>query len=115
MLLNNAWAIPASALFLLISGHIASGLGTPLYSVNQIALRQVMTPGHLLGRVNASRRFLVFGIMPLGALLSGLLGSVLGLRPTLIIGAGGLLVAFLWVLFSSIRQVRTFPHGSESN
>ena len=85
------------------------------YSVNQIALRQAMTPRHLLGRVNAGRRFLVFGIMPLGVLLSGLLGSTLDLQPTLIMGAGGLLVAFLWVLFSSIRQVRTFPHVSESD
>ena len=115
VLLAVAGGPPALALFLLVSGQISFGLGTPLYSVNQIALRQAMTPRHLLGRVNASRRFLVFGIMPLGALLSGLLGSTLGLRPTLIMGAGGLLVAFLWVLFSSIRQVRTFPHVSESD
>jgi MFS family permease len=114
VLLAVAGGPPALALLLLVSGQISFGLGAPLYSVNQIALRQAMTPGHLLGRVNASRRFLVFGIMPLGALLSGLLGSTLGLRPTLIMGAGGLLVAFLWVLFSSIRQVRTFPHGSDS-
>jgi predicted MFS family arabinose efflux permease len=115
VLLAVAGGPPALALFLLVSGQISSGLGTPLYSVNQIALRQAMTPRHLLGRVNASRRFLVFGIMPLGALLSGLLGSTLGLQPTLIVGAGGLLIAFLWVLFSSIRRVRTFPHVSESD
>src|SRR5579884_4096644 len=44
------------ALFLIIAGQISAGFGAPLYSVNQIALRQAMTPIHLLGRVNASRR-----------------------------------------------------------
>jgi MFS family permease len=99
----------AVALLVLIGGQAAFGLGTPLYSVNQIALRQAMTPAHLLGRVNASRRFLVFGIMPLAALLSGLLGSVFSLRSTLIIGAGGLLFTALWAFFSSVRQVHIFP------
>jgi MFS family permease len=99
----------AVALLVLIGGQAAFGLGTPLYSVNQIALRQAMTPAHLLGRVNASRRFLVFGMMPLAALLSGLLGSVFSLRSTLIIGAGGLLFTALWAFFSSVRQVHIFP------
>jgi MFS family permease len=99
----------AVALLVLICGQAAFGLGTPLYSINQIALRQAMTPAHLLGRVNASRRFLVFGIMPLAALLSGLLGSVFGLRSTLVIGAGGLLFTSLWAFFSSVRQVYIFP------
>jgi MFS family permease len=113
VLLAAAAGSPIVVLFFLISGQISASLGTPLYSVNQIALRQAMTPGHLLGRVNASRRFLVFGIMPLAALLSGVLGHVLGLRPTLIIGAGGLLFAFLWAFFSSLRQVRAFPREDD--
>lgn len=108
ILLAVAGGPPAVALFLLICGQISSGFGAPLYSINQIALRQAMTPVHLLGRVNASRRFLVFGIMPLAALLAGMLGSTLGLRPTLSIGAAGLVFAFLLVLFSSLRKVRAF-------
>jgi MFS family permease len=115
VLLAAAGGPSAIALFLLISGQVSAGLGAPLYSINQIALRQAMTPIHLLGRVNASRRFLVFGVMPLGALLGGWLGSAFGLRLTLVIGASGLLFAFLWVLFSSIRQVRAFPQESDSD
>ena len=109
VLVAAAGGPPAVALFVLVCGQAVLGLGTPLYSVNQIALRQAMTPAHLLGRVNASRRFLVFGIMPLAALLSGLLGSVFGLRSTLIISAGGLLFTSLWAFFSSVRQVHVFP------
>jgi len=112
-LLAAAAGSPIVALLFLISGQLCAGLGTPLYSVNQIALRQAMTPGHLLGRVNASRRFLVFGIMPGASLLSGVLGNALGLRPTLIIGAGGLLFTFLWVFFSSLRKVRAFPREDD--
>jgi len=103
----------AVALLVLICGQAAFGLGTPLYSINQIALRQAMTPAQLLGRVNASRRFLVFGMMPLAALLSGLLGSVFGLRSTLVIGALGLFFTALWALFSSVRQVHIFPRVQE--
>jgi MFS family permease len=109
ILLAAAGGPPAIIFSLLICGQISSGFGASLYSIPQIALRQAMTPGHLLGRVNANRRLLVFGIMPLAALLSGVLGTMLGLRPTLFIGAGGLLFAFFWVLFSSLRHVRTFP------
>jgi MFS family permease len=115
VLLAVAGRPPVMVLFLLVGGQIAAGLGAPLYSVNQIALRQAMTPGHLLGRVNASRRFLVFGCMPLGALLSGVLSNTFGLRSTLTIGAGGLLFAFLWALSSSLRQVRVFPQEAESD
>jgi MFS family permease len=115
ILLAVAGGPPVVALLLLICGQISSGFGMPLYSINQIALRQAMTPAHLLGRVNASRRFLVFGIMPLAALLAGVLGSTLGLRPTLSIGAAGLVFVFLLVSFSSVRQVRAFPQEAEGN
>jgi hypothetical protein len=71
-----------------------------------------MTPAHLLGRVNASRRFLVFGIIPLGALMGGLLGDRLGLRATLLISGAGMLLALCWVFFSSIRHAREFPIAS---
>ncbi|HLZ58585.1 MAG TPA: MFS transporter [Ktedonosporobacter sp.] len=102
------------ALGLLVSGEILFGIGRPIYSVTQIALRQIMTPAHLLGRVNASRRFIVFGIMPPGALLGGVLGDYAGLRPTLAIGAAGVLLSFLYAL-CSLHQVRTFPQEMEQS
>ena len=78
-----------------ILGQLLRGLGPPLYGVAQTTLRQVMVPDHVLGRVNAAWRFLVFGAQPLGALVGGGLGAVLGLRAALVVSSLGMLVGFL--------------------
>jgi MFS family permease len=85
------------------------GFGAPIYSVNQIGVRQQMTPDHLLGRVNASRRFIVFGVGPIGALIGGFLGEAIGWRPTLLVGGGVAVLAFLWVFLSPVRSLREVP------
>ncbi len=54
-------------------------------------------------------RFVVWGVLPIGALIGGVLGSVLGLRPTLWIGAAGEAVAGVWLLASPMRSMRDFP------
>jgi MFS family permease len=89
---------------LLILGQVLMGSGAPIYSVNQISLRQQITPDRLLGRVNAGRRFLVFGAAPIGALLGGFLGSELGLRPALLAGGLGMALAFFVALLSPLRS-----------
>ncbi|MFN8492243.1 MAG: MFS transporter [Caldilineaceae bacterium] len=91
---------------LLIAGQVCFGFGLTFYQVSQISLRQAMTPDHLLGRMNATLDFVVAGLIPLGALLGGLAGERLGLRPTLFIAAGGELLAVLWLLFSPVRSLR---------
>nr|MDQ3930803.1 MFS transporter [Chloroflexota bacterium] len=73
------------------------GLGVTVSVVHVISLRQTVTPGHLLGRMNGSYRFLTWGVIPIGALLGGYLGEVLGLRTALAIGAAGMSLAWLWV------------------
>jgi hypothetical protein len=45
----------------------------------------------MLGRVAATMRFLIMGLFPLGALLGGVLGSLVGVRATLWV-AGVLIV-----------------------
>jgi hypothetical protein len=64
---------------------------------------------HVLGRVNAAWRFLVFGVQPLGALLGGAMGAAVGLRPTLAVSGVGVLVAFLWVCRPPVRTLRRVP------
>jgi hypothetical protein len=46
---------------------------------------------------------------PLGALTAGLLGSTLGLRPTLWIATVGGALGVLWVLPSPVRRIRDLP------
>jgi MFS family permease len=51
---------------------ITALLGT-LWNVITVSLRQTIIPPHLLGRVNSVYRFFAWGMMPIGAALSGLI------------------------------------------
>lgn len=59
--------------------------------------------------MNASVRWIVWGTMPLGALFGGALGTWIGVRETIAIGAVGGMLSGLWVFFSPLRQLRDVP------
>ena len=80
-----------------------------LYNVTQVSFRQRLCPRPLLGRMNASIRFLVWGVMPIGSLVGGLLGQSLGLREVWWIGAAGAVLATLPVLISPLLGMRDLP------
>jgi MFS family permease len=104
-------AAPGWRLWLAVLGFVVTGVTVVVYNVTQVSFRQGLTPDRLLGRMNATMRFLVWGTMPLGGLLGGVLGQYLGVRPTLWIGAVGTLLAFLPVLLSPLRTMRELPSG----
>jgi len=86
--------------------QFARGFGGTLFNINNVSLRQTITPDHLLGRVTATSRFVSTGALTIGSLAGGTLGAVFGLRPTLAIGAVGGLFAVVWVFCSPIRTLR---------
>jgi hypothetical protein len=96
----------------IIAGQVLSGLAGAIWGVNQMSLRQTITPVGLFGRVTAARRFLMFTMQIAGAALGGLLGGAIGLRATLFAGAAGIVVAFLLNLFSPVREVRDLSEVS---
>lgn len=98
---------PTAALSLLCVSQGVSQLMGAVFYVNQTSLLQQVAPEHLLGRMVASHRFLTMGVIPLGSLLGGVLGEVLGLRPTLGVGAVGMLLPTVWLWFSPLRTIRT--------
>lgn len=61
--------------------------------------------------MNASIRFLVWGTLPLGALLGGALGEWIGIRGAVAVGAVGTALAAAWVLASPLRRIRDLPAG----
>ncbi len=81
------------------------GFGGILYNVTAISLIQAITPDRILGRANASRRFVVWGVIPFGALAGGALGSAIGLRETMVVGALGGVLAVVPILLSPVRSV----------
>lgn len=93
----------------LILSFLIGGFGTTLANIQVVTLRQTITPKEMLGRMNASYRFVAWGTVPVGALLGGALGDTIGLRATLFVGAAGLFVAALWIVFSPIRTLRVMP------
>ncbi|HEX3588531.1 MAG TPA: MFS transporter [Pseudonocardiaceae bacterium] len=94
-------------------GWLAYGFGGVVYNVAQVSFRQAICPDRLLGRMNASVRFLVWGTIPLGSLLGGALGSAIGTHATLWAGAVGVVLAPAFVLFSPLRRLRDLPGQPE--
>src|SRR5207247_1522921 len=84
-LIPLAGRLPAAAVPMLIAAQALVSLGGVTYNINQVSLRQAVTPDRLQGRMNATMRFLVWGTIPIGALLGGALGGQIGCRPTLLI------------------------------
>ena len=85
------------------------GYGGTLYNIDQVSLRQAITPPRMLGRMNASMRFMVWGTMPFGSLAGAALGSVIGLRPTLVLAGIGGMFAFGWVVTRPVLELREIP------
>ncbi len=95
---------------ILAVGQLVGDTALAIYMINAVSLRQTVTPDHVLGRMNASFEFLVTGIGPLGLLTGGLLGQTVGIWPTLLIAAVGELTGCLWMVFSPVRDLETYPH-----
>lgn len=83
------------------------------YNITQVTARQRLCPEHLLGRMNASIRFMVWGSMPIGALIAGILGTVFGVLSTIWIGVILGLFSACFVLFSPLRTMRKMPDKPE--
>ncbi len=94
-----------NAIPFILASMIVIGFGGILYNVTAISLIQAITPDRILGRANASRRFVVWGVVPLGGFTGGALASTIGLRETMIVGAVGGLSTIVPILFSPLRSV----------
>jgi MFS family permease len=93
----------------LIAGGFIGTVTAVIYNVNQVSLRQAITPDRMLGRMNATMRFIVWGTIPIGALVGGILGGAIGLQNTIWVGAIGSFLAFLPVLLSPVRSLKEIP------
>lgn len=96
---------------LVVVGTAAGELGQIVYAITNVSLRQRLCPDGVLGRVNATMRVLIMGLYPVGALLGGVLGELLGAR-------GALLVTFavglpapvpVYLALRGVRDVDDLP------
>ncbi|MER5481198.1 MFS transporter [Streptomyces sp. NPDC002734] len=100
-------------LYLAGFGWFAAMFKVGMDNVLGVSLRQRMTPDALLGRMNATFRFVLTGALAVGAALSGILGELVGVSATLWVGGVFVATAFLPVFLSPVRKRRTLPEPQE--
>jgi Na+/melibiose symporter-like transporter len=108
------------------NGYIAgtffalSSAGIMVWNVLTMSLRQSLIPEALFGRVQGAYRTLVWGSMPLGALLGGVLAGSIGIRGVFaVVGAVQFLMALVLGGLTSrhrdaMRDQPTATHGAEA-
>lgn len=98
---------------LVVGGFLASW-AVVVYNIVQVSFRQRLCPKPLLGRMNASIRFLVWGPIPLGAFVGGVLGAWLGVLPALWVLVGVTSLSVLPVVFSPLIGMRDLPRSLDA-
>jgi MFS family permease len=93
---------------LFVVGALIQSAGVTAYNICQVAYRQTVCPPHLLGRMTATMRFLVWGVLPLSGLLAGALGELAGVRGALWFLTAALALTPLILLCSPMRRMRDF-------
>jgi len=94
--------------FLVASG-LLTGFSTVVYNINQVSFRQAITPATMQGRMNATMRFVVWGTIPIGQVIGGIIATAVGLSAAIWVGAFGSLLAVVPLLLSPIRTLTTMP------
>lgn len=94
------WFVAAGAIaaFSIITRHVMA-----------VSARQLLCPDRLLGRVSATMELMTYGVMPLGALFGGVLGTYTGLRTLFVVDGVAIALASLWLVASPLRRMRDIP------
>ena len=107
-LIGDASALP----IVIITGSLI-GFSSLVFNITQVSARQALCPEHLLGRMNASIRFFVWGVMPISALLAGAFATWFGLAPVLFVGAAGAVLSIWFIFASPLRGLKTIVPKAE--
>ena len=103
------WAIVAC----LFAAEFLSGFGVMLLDISGNSIMTALIPDRLRARVAGAHMLVNYGVRPLGALLGGALGTWIGVRPTLMIGAVGALLGVLWLAPSPLLRMHELPEVDE--
>ena len=98
----------APAIVLSVLGFV-NNLMVPVYNINQVSLRQSITPDRVQGRMNATMRTIVWGTIPIGAFTGGILGTAIGVVQTIILGSIISAVAALWIFLGPVSRLKEQP------
>ncbi|MBD0842145.1 MFS transporter [Streptomyces sp. TRM68416] len=96
----------------LAAAHFGAGCGGAVLDSSTNSYLIAVIPPTLRSRVMGVVQTANFGVRPIGAVLAGALGTVLGLRPALWVGTVSAVLSVLWVLASGVRRVRELPESA---
>jgi MFS family permease len=102
------------AIVMLAASQFGYGLFSQIGTVIQTTLRQVLTPDDMQGRVVATLRAVSLAMVPVGALLAGVLADALGVEPVLWVASIGALAPVLVYATSVIPRMRELPSEEEA-
>jgi MFS family permease len=96
----------------LAAAEFLSGFGVMLFDVNLNSLQAAVIPDGMRSRVAGAYSTINYGIRPFGAIVGGLLATLIGLKATLLIAAVGGVLSLLWLLPSPIPRIRSLAPNS---
>jgi MFS family permease len=94
---------------MLIAAEFLSSLGVMILDIGVGSLQTAATPVSRLSLVKGAQRTVNYGVRPIGALLGGVLGELIGVHAALWIGAVGAVAGVLFVLASPVPGLRELP------
>ncbi|OZM74480.1 MFS transporter [Amycolatopsis antarctica] len=107
-------AAPGWRVLLVAAGLAGIAYGGVVYNVAQVTYRQAICPDRLLGRMNASVRFVVWGVLPIGGLAGGWLAEAIGVHGAIWACTAVMALGPFWVICSPLRRVRDLPSDPDA-
>ncbi len=102
-----------ASVLLLLGGHqLISDCFSVAFIIQAVTLRQTVLPKHLLGRANAAVHVCTAGLVPITALLAGVLAELTTIRTAVWVGVTIGLIAPVFLL--PLRRVRLMPEPAAS-
>ena len=99
-----------AALFVM---EFVAGFGVMILDINAGAIIPARTPDRIRSRVTGAFRFINMGIRPIGALMGGYLGGLIGVRETLFVVTIASLSGVLWLVGTPVWRLREMPAEAE--
>jgi MFS family permease len=94
---------------MLLAAEFFCSLGVMILDIAVGSLQTAATPLSRLSLVKGAHRTVNYGVRPIGALLGGALGELIGVHAALWIGAVGAVTGVLFVLASPVPRMRELP------
>ncbi|MBV9822964.1 MAG: MFS transporter [Actinobacteria bacterium] len=86
--------------------QLVSGAGLGSANVLSVTLRQVVAPRGSLARTNGGYRLLIYGVIPFGSALGGVIGELFSSRVGVAVGTVGLAISAIPMVRRRVRTLR---------